>query len=647
MKKFFPIFTLFLNVALFVIPSWCASLSNSWWGFIPLLFFFFGFSAGAWSWGRLIALPFGGGALGIWLSATAFYSIVGALLGHLGVLQTLAPIVYPALAISGILLNFSFWSTLPLKIRWPRGAALILLVVFVALGVRAFSSFLPHGHGDPLYYHLLGPRLWVQHGGVYVEPLLPNAFLASVWEFLYLGPQVIFRNLGLSGLIAAQAFCQWIHLFWGWAGVGLALYFIFRELGFGLASCAFAAIASPFANSIQWTAGLAKNDMGIAFWGLGGIYYLLTDLNKKYLPSRNLWFGGFFIGMATAGKVNAIFLIGPFVGLWAIYLIWHSRGKAIRPIFLVGFAAMLPIVPTVLRSFVFTGSPLYPLFGNLFPSPWLSQSAFDSISNLSPIPNVDRLALASWRWKSFLKESPFIFGWLALPFLFWGGRNSEKSIERAILVLAASMALLVFSISFGPIVESRHLGASLALFTGIGALEIAEAAQRWKWKSQSMVALWILLLACSHLPLHLLWRAHRISPGLAFLEGHTASDSKDWIRNNVSPETPVVISGDNEMYYFPSNSVLTLEEDPFTDRATYGISDPKEYIRKVCESSQSGILLAARSSLGFGIKFPELVSQAPALFRGNSSVVFSLAELQKFLSAEVTCPLPQLKIHGA
>ncbi|MFX5595335.1 hypothetical protein ABTD92_22020, partial [Acinetobacter baumannii] len=63
-----------------------------------------------------------------------------------------------------------------------------------------------------------------------------------------------------------------------------------------------AGLAALFVAGVQWTAPLAKNDAGIAFWVLGAVVYFSEARPER--SGRKALLSGIFAGLAVAGKIT-------------------------------------------------------------------------------------------------------------------------------------------------------------------------------------------------------------------------------------------------------------------------------------------------------------------------------------------------------
>jgi hypothetical protein len=633
------IFSVSFLLVFWLFPSLSAAITASWLGFFPMLIAFLFFAGSILSYGALAERRFGGGWAGVFLYSSLLLCVFALLLGQLGLLH--ANYLFAAASILGAwfiptLFRSELWSTY--HKYSGRNLRLFLCVFGFALFVRAFAAYLPQAHGDPLLYHLVGPKLWVDMGAAKIFPDLPIALLSSSWEYLYVWPQEIWRNVeGLPRLFAAQVFSQWMHLLWGWIGSAVILYQLLADREKRFSYLLLAVVTAMFMSNVQWPASLAKNDSGVAFWAFGAIYFLREALRSNRLP--RFFLSGIFAGLAVIGKLNAgLVLAAGFFLLWPdLVVVWKNQKKKIY-LSALGFGSLgfvVAIFPIMWRNYSETGNPLYPLFPQYFPSPWISESWAHHFSALHPKNDSKFLNHILYRVTQILRENPLVYGWLLLP--FFSIRAQDRLFLQKIGPWAffSMAALAILLLGFTPEAEFRYLGGSLMAMGIVGVLSFLHLLEKIPFPGfphWQVFLLAVVLLASSRLPTHLLWKAKNIPLGESFLLTHSAGDSKDWLRKNVSKEQLIVLVADNESYYLSNLRVTVLTERPDLDKATIRITDLSQFLSALCESSRARFLLDARPELGFLKRFPALQNYKQAIvFQGVSSTVYDLARLEQMV----------------
>lgn len=612
-----------------------SSLADSWWGtgFLFLLFCWFLLGTlgyGAWLRHRLfpaetalvrVSDAFLFGSLLLWAVATALAS------AHL--LKLFPGWVWALAFLPGVAL---FRAT---ALDFLRAAG--ERRVFVAAGlliflVRVLTAAVPAQHGDPLLYHLLGPRLWREAGGFVMHSNLPNALLASSWEILYLWPQLFwFSAKPFFGLVEAQLFSQWLHLIMAWGGSALLVMRLFeREVK--PKWLPLIGLAALFVSGVQWTAALAKNDAGIAFWVLGSVVFFADGFRKRSPLCFAL--SGIFAGLALSGKVTALLSLAPLLG----FLLLAEKPWQRWRLTFIGAAAwalglLAGALPVYVRNYVLSGNPFFPLFPKVFPSPWLSRSweaHFSQVHPSSPLEALPRLWL---RAPELWRENPFIL--LAVGYLAWtvfrlavrGARPAAGVVPA--LCAGALAAYCIFAVTQAPEIELRYLGASLMVLAAGGVFAILRASQHLptgKLQAGAAVLIAVALFAASKLPLHVLHKIWRSPLGVAMVQTHSAGEAKAWLRQNAQGAFSVV-AADNETYYLTPIPVAVLTERPDLDAATHGEKDFGKFIAAICARSGARFLLDARplDPNGVEAKFGAELLLPARVFSAQGANVYDLS----------------------
>ncbi len=616
-----------LGIFSFLLAPRYAALVNSWWGFLPLLFSFFCFARAFLGWGLWLEKRVGGGEAGVFLLSSLVAVGFAFVMGHLGFLGPNYSWVFVLFLVWGIYL-----APLEKEKRWlfsfgHRWLDFLLLFVF---GLRLLTAYLPQGHGDPLLYHLMAPRLWNLQGAVGLNTDLPIPLLASTWEYFYLWPQVLFTTpmASVKELVLAQIFCQWIHLFWGLYGALFVVRELWREtkISLGAREGFLLFVSFLFVASMQWTASLAKNDCAVAFWCLGAWLYL-----RK--PSPWHWLlAGTFAGLAVAGKINAILFLIP-IALLEMYKLFWVRKISSFPWLVAGVLGfVLGAVPIYFRNWLETQNPFYTMFSHIFPGPWVSQSWADHFSAHQPSEHKNLLVMLWFRLQQLSRESPAYWLWLLLPAIvcFPVMRKKIWLLREWILIFLLSLVICVVALM--PTAEVRYLGASLWIGALVGVYGyLVLCAHFPKFQIYGHFLLLVVILATSKLPTHFLWKFPKIAPGEAVVLQHTAGKAKAWLREHVKSENLVVLYGDNETYYLSNLRVTVLTERPDIDRATYGKKNVGEFLAGLCATSGARFLLDVRPNASLALRFPGNFWDQAVLYEADGARVYDLVKLQNLV----------------
>jgi hypothetical protein len=225
-------------------------------------------------------------------------------------------------------------------------------LVLTILGFTLLAALAPPLKFDALVYHLALPRHYLLAGRMVYIPQIMYWGMPQTAEMLYtwamslggesaavvLGWLVgLVALLGLMGLIADR-----LDAAPAWAGVAALI------CGFTLAT------------GLAW----GYNDWWVLLFGLGFLISLALWVEKY--PAGLLALAGVFAGLGLSTKYTAGLLL--ICGGVVILANWKHLGSGWRPVkalFQFGIPAFLVVSPWLLKNWVATGNPFYPL---LFPA---------------------------------------------------------------------------------------------------------------------------------------------------------------------------------------------------------------------------------------------------------------------------------------
>jgi hypothetical protein len=327
-----------------------------------------------------------GGATGAEVSVFGAAVGLGALayavqaVGLVGLLRT--PVLVALVAACAALGLREHWPLLQTLLRgvaaWLRlgpadvaiGMACGLLLLLMALGAAAPPS---GNDWDGLSYHLAVPKVYLSHGRVLFIPYDHHSNFPFAQEMLYtlglafagVGPARLFHTL-MGALCAAAVALLWRRL------TGPRL----------MTLPALLLLSSPM---VAWCGTVAYNDLALALYvflaAYGVVAWLIsTEANagQRAIDARGwLMLAGVCAGFALGVKMTAMIP----VALLALWIAMPARGAQPRPArtrALVLF--LLPAVavgaPWYVRSWVWTGNPVYPFFYSVFGGTnWNAQAA--------------------------------------------------------------------------------------------------------------------------------------------------------------------------------------------------------------------------------------------------------------------------------
>jgi hypothetical protein len=234
-------------------------------------------------------------------------------------------------------------------------AATVFLAAMIVLAVLGALAPASQNDWDGLSYHLAVPKLYLQHHGVYFIGWLSHSNFPFTLEMLYAA------GLALHGQAAAK-------LFHALSGMLLALALLaFGSTHWQRRHGALAAVVLLSAPVVAWEATAAFNDLAAALFTLLSLYAFInwwSERGARWLPVAAV-----MCGFALGVKMNALVLVG-FLTVAAFYhrLAIERQGAAAgarAAAILVGIAALVAS-PWYIKSYLWTGNPVYPFFYELF-----------------------------------------------------------------------------------------------------------------------------------------------------------------------------------------------------------------------------------------------------------------------------------------
>jgi 4-amino-4-deoxy-L-arabinose transferase-like glycosyltransferase len=254
----------------------------------------------------------------------------------------------------------------------PPPAALIYLALLFLLTLSV--ALLPPADWDGLFYHLTGPKLYLQAGGIASIASsidIPHLSFPSLMEMLFAWAMLLRGDIaakllhGLYGLLLAGLVYRLALRFWGQKSAWLALL-VFAGM--------------PMVNIL---AGWAYNDLALAFYQLAALYWLInyqwSMVNGQWSKEdgtaahSSLIISGIFAGLAMGLKYTS-FVTPFFIVIVIIYdgirnnhrsTIRHSP-FVIRNLLAFALPALLVAAPWYIKNWAFTGNPVYPFLFDVF-----------------------------------------------------------------------------------------------------------------------------------------------------------------------------------------------------------------------------------------------------------------------------------------
>lgn len=245
------------------------------------------------------------------------------------------------------------------RARAKLGAAQGLIAFsMVSLGaIVLLSSLAPPSalDWDGLAYHLAVPKVYLAKQAIFYIPYDSHSNLPFLTEMLYT-VGLAFGSISLSKLF---------H-FWMYIGTAVAIYALAkRHLSPRIGSVG--ALMFMSVPVIMWEAGSAYADVTTALYLTLALYALLNWQQSRqpaWLVLCGLM-GGFALGTKVLAIVPIVVMC-----LWII-----ASSRRLRPALAMALVAVLVGSPWYIKSWVYTGNPVYPFLYGIFGGKFWSEGA--------------------------------------------------------------------------------------------------------------------------------------------------------------------------------------------------------------------------------------------------------------------------------
>lgn len=336
------------------------------------------------------------------------------------------------------------------KINDKYSAAIIITLLTALIASVIILSAVPPVSKDALVHHLAIPKLYLTHGGVYEIPSAPFSYYPMNLDLLYL----------VSLYFGNDIVPKYIHF----AFALLTAYLIFNYLKTRL-NAVWGLFGALFFLSIPVIVKLSVTvyvDLGLIFFSTATLLLILRWI-KSGFPIRLLVFSGISCGLAMGTKYNGLILL-LLVGFFVPFLYARYGSNDDRRIikscvfgFIFVFVAFLVFSPWMIRNYLWTQNPLYPLFDQWVNPHEGAPQSIGIFAYRSLVYHEEWWEIALLPIRVFFQgqdNNPQYFdgrlnpGLFILPFFaFLFGNRSERSVrqERNILL---TFVILYFAFAF-------------------------------------------------------------------------------------------------------------------------------------------------------------------------------------------------------
>jgi hypothetical protein len=340
------------------------------------------------------------GLLG-WLTLSGVISIIA--------FSALAALIFLRIS-TGALPTGTYLSTTP---RWKVIAVIcgLLAIGFVWAPVLRLPLYPPTDF-DVTMYHLAGVKMWVRAHAIIPTPFLRGQVFPHTAHALFAALMVATDDITAQMLSLAAVVLVAVGLF-GWGS---------RVQGI---SCGIVAIALWLASpAVLSMSGVASYHTLASLFTFGAVFSLANYATGK----QTLWLfvAAGFIGFAESSWSLTIYFIPVFA---AATLYFALKERRLLPVYAVAAGLLLGWGPSLVRAFVYTGNPTYPLFTTLFGTgPWWTSRDVIWLAN-----DIHRIGVP----RTFVN-------FITLPYLLFAHPEKFQSPVSYCLALFALLPLVAF-----------------------------------------------------------------------------------------------------------------------------------------------------------------------------------------------------------
>lgn len=294
------------------------------------------------------------------------------------------------------------------------------LIIGIILSVVILASVPPVSR-DALTHHLAIPKLYLLHGGIYEIPdFIPSYYPMNI-DLLYLIPLYFHDDITPT----------YIHFIFGLLTALLIFSYLKRRIGrsHGLLG-ALIFLSTPVIVRLSSTAYV---DLGLIFFSFVSVYYLILWIENRF-AWRHIALSGLFCGLGLGTKYTGLmvlFILTSFVPF--VYLRKKVDAMKYTQLRAMGYAAFFVFIslfifsPWMIRNFIWTSNPIYPLFNSL-------------INPAHPIPESNLESYNLFHFRHAIYNEPWIKTLLIPIRIFFQGIDDnpqffDGKLNPALLIL--------------------------------------------------------------------------------------------------------------------------------------------------------------------------------------------------------------------
>ena len=378
------------------------------------------------------------------------------------------------------------------------GLAVLLIISITIL------AFVPPVSKDALVHHLVVPKLYIKHGGMYEIPSMVFSYYPMNLNMLYL----------ISLYFGNDIVPKFIHFSFALLTAWLIFNYLRRRI-----NAIYALFGVIFFLSIPIIIKLSITvyvDLGLIFFSTASLLLLLKWIEKGF-SLKLLILSAFFCGLAVGTKYNGLvtlFLLTFFVPF--LYL-RYRQGKNPNFIKAAGygilflFIAFIFFSPWMIRNYLWTNNPIFPLYNHWFnPQDVTDRQSIGLFAYRSLVYHETWWQIALLPVSIFFQGqdgipqyfdgrlNPFLF---FLPFFAFYGIRRDPAIIRNEKKIMLSFVVLFFAFAFfSSSLRIRYISPvipPLVILSIFGCRKMIEAIRKFNPRSARIIGLAIIFVILS------------------------------------------------------------------------------------------------------------------------------------------------------
>ena len=410
-----------------------------------------------------------------------------------------------------------------------------------------FLCCVPPISKDALVHHLAVPKLYLRHGGVYEIPFMPFSYYPMNLDLLYLIP------LSFGNDIAPKLFHFSFALLTAW----LIFKYLKRRI-----DTVYALLGVIFFLSIPIIVKLSITvyvDLGLIFFSTASLLLLLKWIEDGFRP-KLLVVSALLCGLAAGTKYNG--LITLFLLTLFVPFLYSRYSQGVKPGFFkaAGYGilffsvALLVFSPWMIRNYLWTSNPLYPLYDHFFdPQTGLYDQTIGLFAYRSLVYHEAWWEMTLLPVRVFLegqdanpqyfdgKLNPFL---LLLPFCaFFQMKKDDPILRNEKKILLAFAGLFFATAFFTSDMRIRYISPiipPLVLLSVFGAKKMVDLISGFGaryLRSVGLAAFFLVLSFCFSLNVYYIFTQYRYVDPFSYLSGTLSCDQ---YIDKYRPEDPVL-----------------------------------------------------------------------------------------------------------